>query len=282
MQPIGQADAQPQPDELLRRDRAGRLPHRPPRARASSSPTTRCCRRGNFSYLDTQLTRLGGPNFTQIPINRPHAPVNDNYRDGFHQQAVHEGVAPYLPNTRRRRHPVARRRRRAAATSTSRGAVRGGEASARARRPSTTTSRQAALFYASLAEPEKEHIIEAYTFELGKVLREAIKERALAVLAKIDAELCEKVAAGLGLPAPKADPVDHLAPVPGAVAGRPGRPARSTAGPSASSPARTPTWPASPRCATALEAAGAVPQVIAPRRRRARQGRPRRSSSARS
>ena len=51
-----------------------------------------------FSYLDTQLTRLGGPNFSQIPINRPHAPVNDNLRDGFHQQAVHHGKTPYLPN----------------------------------------------------------------------------------------------------------------------------------------------------------------------------------------
>src|SRR3954453_13645844 len=53
----------------------------------------------NFSYLDTQLTRLGGPNFQQIPINRAHAPVNDNHRDGFHQHAVHLGVAPYSPNS---------------------------------------------------------------------------------------------------------------------------------------------------------------------------------------
>ena len=52
-----------------------------------------------FSYLDTQLTRLGGPNFDQIPINRPHCPVNDMLRDGFHQNAVHEGVAPYQPNS---------------------------------------------------------------------------------------------------------------------------------------------------------------------------------------
>ena len=52
-----------------------------------------------FSYVDTQLTRLGGPNFSQIPINRPHAPVNDMLRDGFHQDAVHGGVAPYKPNS---------------------------------------------------------------------------------------------------------------------------------------------------------------------------------------
>ncbi len=51
-----------------------------------------------FSYLDTQLTRLGGPNFTQLPINCPHAAVNDNLRDGMHQTAIHTGVTPYLPN----------------------------------------------------------------------------------------------------------------------------------------------------------------------------------------
>lgn len=52
-----------------------------------------------FSYLDTQLTRLGGPNFAQIPINRPHVPVNDMLRDGFHQHAVHSGIAPYRPQS---------------------------------------------------------------------------------------------------------------------------------------------------------------------------------------
>ncbi|WP_190215904.1 catalase, partial [Kitasatospora indigofera] len=52
-----------------------------------------------FSYLDTQISRLGGPNFAQIPVNRTHAPVNDMLRDGFHQDAVHTGVAPYRPNS---------------------------------------------------------------------------------------------------------------------------------------------------------------------------------------
>jgi len=52
-----------------------------------------------FSYLDIQLLRLGGPNFNQIPINRPHAPVNDMLRDGYHQDAVHGGIAPYRPHS---------------------------------------------------------------------------------------------------------------------------------------------------------------------------------------
>lgn len=52
-----------------------------------------------FSYVDTQLTRLDGPNFSQIPINRAHAPVNDMLRDGFHQDAIHAGIAPYRTNS---------------------------------------------------------------------------------------------------------------------------------------------------------------------------------------
>ena len=52
-----------------------------------------------FSYLDTQISRLGGPNFSQLPINRPQTPVNDNFRDGMHQVGSHTGVAPYKPNS---------------------------------------------------------------------------------------------------------------------------------------------------------------------------------------
>lgn len=63
-----------------------------------------------FSYLDTQITRLGGPNFPQLPINRPHAPVNDMLRDGFHQTAVHRGSPPTgrTPSTAAARSPRAR------------------------------------------------------------------------------------------------------------------------------------------------------------------------------
>ena len=64
-----------------------------------------------FSYLDTQITRLGGPNWQQLPINRPHAPVNDMLRDGMHQSAVHGGVAPLPAALARPGLPVPRRRR---------------------------------------------------------------------------------------------------------------------------------------------------------------------------
>ena len=93
------ADADRQPDQLLRRDRAGRLPRRPPGARASTSPTTRCCRPGCSPTSTPSSPGSAGRTSRQIPINRPHAPVNDMLRDGFHQQAVHGGVAPYRPNS---------------------------------------------------------------------------------------------------------------------------------------------------------------------------------------
>ena len=52
-----------------------------------------------FSYLDTQITRLGGPNFAELPINRPIAPVHNNQHDGFARQTINAGTANYLPNS---------------------------------------------------------------------------------------------------------------------------------------------------------------------------------------
>ena len=62
------------------------------------------------------------------------------------------------------------------------------------------------MFYRSLTPLEQAHIVEAFTFELGKCYEQAIKERELQVLANVDADLCAQVAAGLGLPAPKGSP----------------------------------------------------------------------------
>ncbi|MFF3501967.1 catalase [Streptomyces sp. NPDC003247] len=155
-----------------------------------------------FSYLDTQITRLGGPNFPQLPINRPHAPVNDMLRDGMHQTAVHRGVAPYRPNSLDGGCPFTA------------GADTGAFIETPVRIPEATKVREAPesfddhfsqprRFWLSMSPVEREHIIGAYTFELGKCYEQAIKERALEVLANIDPQLCEQVANGLGLPAPK-------------------------------------------------------------------------------
>ena len=164
-----------------------------------------------FSYIDTQLTRLGGPNFDQLPINRPHAPVNDMLRDGFHQHAVHEGIAPYQPNSLDGGCPFA------IGSST--------QAFAEVPRPVTGSKvrespasfadhySQARLFYLSLAPVEQQHLADAVTFELGKCYERAIKERMLTVLANVDPGLCATVAAGLGLPAPEAtEPLPEVQP----------------------------------------------------------------------
>ncbi|MCW2771293.1 MAG: catalase [Aeromicrobium sp.] len=156
-----------------------------------------------FSYLDTQLTRLGGPNFDQIPINRPHAPVNDMLRDGFHQDAVHTGIAPYKPNSLDGGCPFLAGEDMSAFIDVPQPI----EASTKVREAPATYDdhfSQARLFWLSLSPVEQGHVAQAYTFELGKCYEQAIKERQLLALANIDAELCATVAAGLGLPAPKA------------------------------------------------------------------------------
>ena len=180
-----------------------------------------------FSYLDTQLTRLGGPNFTQLPVNQPHCPVNDMLRDGMHQTAIHTGIAPYRPNSLDGGQPLV-------ADSADGGYVQV------ARPVEGVTVRanpvsfddhfsQAAMFYRSLSPLEQAHIVEAFTFELGKCYARAIKERELEVLANVDADLCAQVAAGLGLPAPQGSPpadvtlspaLSQMVTEPGPIAGR--------------------------------------------------------------
>ncbi|MER8002315.1 catalase [Streptomyces sp. NPDC095613] len=156
-----------------------------------------------FSYLDTQISRLGGPNFAQIPVNRTHAPVNDMLRDGMHQTAVHAGAAPYRPNSLDGGCPF-----KAGADTSAYIEVPVEVPEARKVRDAPASFAdhftQPRLFWLSMTPVEREHIIAAYTFELGKCYEQAIKERALRVLANIDPELCEQVAKGLGLPAPEA------------------------------------------------------------------------------
>ncbi len=168
-----------------------------------------------FSYVDTQLTRLGGPNFHQIPINRPHAPVNDMVRDGFHQDAVHGGVAPYKPNSLDGGCPFF-------AGGAKDGAfvdVPAHVAEAVKVRANPTSYddhySQTRQFWLSMSPPEKEHIVLAYTFELAKCFEQAVKERQLLALANIDPDLCAQVAAGLGLAVPgPTEPLVDLDPSP--------------------------------------------------------------------
>ncbi|MFN7242025.1 MAG: catalase [Dietzia cercidiphylli] len=162
-----------------------------------------------FSYLDTQISRLGGPNFGQLPINRPHAPVNDMLRDGMHQTADHVGVAPYKPNSLDGGCPFL-----AGADDGALVEVAQHIADAQVLRDAPATFddhySQATLFYNSMTEVEKEHIAGAYTFELGKCYEENIKTRQVEQLARIDHDLAVTVATGLGLPAPARVPTAEV------------------------------------------------------------------------
>src|SRR5678815_3675544 len=152
-----------------------------------------------FSYTHTQLIRLGGPNFHEIPINRPIAPVHNNQRDGHMRQTINKSRAAYEPNSLGGGCPFQMT------------AQKGGFASfGEQLEDSKVRGRgekffdhfsQATLFYNSQTETEKDHIVSALRFELGKVEVVDIRKRMVGILLQIDRSLAQRVAAGLGLPA---------------------------------------------------------------------------------
>src|SRR6188474_3054566 len=165
-----------------------------------------------FSYLDTQLIRLGGPNFHEIPINRPIAPLHNNQRDGYMRQTVNRGQTSYEPNSLRGGCPFQ------AGTDMSGFASHAERIDAskiRERSPSFHDHfSQATLFFKSQSETEQNHIIKALRFELGKVETVSIRERMLFLLAQVDKGLANRVAEGLGttIPAKLEKPVNMSVP----------------------------------------------------------------------
>ncbi|MEO8036449.1 MAG: catalase, partial [Acidobacteriota bacterium] len=151
-----------------------------------------------FSYLDTQLKRLGGPNFHEIPINRSVAPIHNHQRDGHMRQTINEGRVSYEPNTLGGGCPFQA------------GAKDGGFVSI----PSPTDGvkirgarsekffdhfTQALQFWKSQSPPEQEHIVQALQFELGHCTMVAVRERMVGMLSQIDTRLAQRVAEGLGM-----------------------------------------------------------------------------------
>jgi catalase len=167
-----------------------------------------------FSYLDTQLTRLGGPNFHEIPINRPVALLHNNQRDGSMRQMINHGQASYHPNTLGGGCPMQARGDMGGFVSH---AQRMDGAKVRARSASFFDHfSQAALFFASQAPHEQAHIVNALRFELGKVQSVAIRERMVGMLAQVDTGLAKSVAQGLGLSVVKPQPpLNHSIPADG-------------------------------------------------------------------
>jgi catalase len=154
-----------------------------------------------FSYTDTQLLRLGGPNFHEIPINRPIVPVHNNQRDGLMRQTINKGKSSYNPNSLGGGCPFQAKAMEGGFTSH---AERIDAKKIRERSASFFDHfSQAKLFFNSQSEPEKNHIVDALRFELGKVETEAIRQRMLINLAHVDKGLANEVAYGLGLSIPK-------------------------------------------------------------------------------
>lgn len=152
-----------------------------------------------FSYTDTQISRLGGPNFHEIPINRPTCPYHNFQRDGMHRQDIDTNPANYEPNSINDNWP----------RETPPGPTRGGFESyqervegnkIRERSPSFGEHyAHPRLFWNSQTPVEQEHIIGSFSFELGKVVRTYIRERVVDQLVHIDIQLAQGVADNLGI-----------------------------------------------------------------------------------
>jgi catalase len=154
------------------------------------------------SYFDTQLLRLGGPNFHEIPINAPVAQAHNNTRDGFHRQAIHRGRVSYEPNSLGGGCPF-QAGMRGFTSFPERIAddkVRG--------KPEKFADHyaQATLFWNSQTPWEKAHIVRAFRFELTKVQVPAIRERTVSMLRNVSDELAQAVADGLGMAVPQPMP----------------------------------------------------------------------------
>ncbi len=157
-----------------------------------------------FSYTDTQLSRLGSPNFHEIPINRPLAAVNNNQRDGHMRQTIVKGRVSYEPNSLGGGCPMQRPWEQGGFVSYPQ--PLDGE-KLRVRSPSFADHfSQAGLFWRSQSAWEQDHIVAAFCFELGKVEVAAIRERMVSTLTQVDALLARRVAAGLGMAVPAPPP----------------------------------------------------------------------------
>ncbi|MDQ3049869.1 MAG: catalase [Bacteroidota bacterium] len=165
-----------------------------------------------FSYTDTQLSRLGSPNFHEIPINRTVAPMHNNQRDGHMRQTINSEPTSYDPNTISNGCPFQAK------------VSEGGFASfteridahkIRGRSKSFFDHfSQATLFYNSQSADEKRHLTNALIFELGKLERPYIRDRMVGLLTQVDKTLTKNVAAGLGIPVPAKPefPMNHSFP----------------------------------------------------------------------
>ena len=152
------------------------------------------------SYIDTQITRLGGPNFHELPINAPLVEVHNNQRDALHRRAIPRGRVNYEPNSLAGGCPF---------QAGARGFVSFPEPVAEDKvrgKPERFADHysQATLFFRSQSDVEKNHIVAAFRFELTRVQTPAVRARVLSLLRNVDETLAARVADGLGMELPPA------------------------------------------------------------------------------
>ena len=153
----------------------------------------------NFSYHDTQLTRLGGPNFHEIPINASVAQVHNNQRDGFHRQSIPRGRVAYEPNSLGGGCPFQAGKLGFMSFPEP---IEGDKLRGKPEKFADHYT-QATLFYNSQTAVEQNHIVEAFRFELTKVQTPAVRSRMVAGLLNVDRDLASRVAQGLGIDLPE-------------------------------------------------------------------------------
>jgi catalase len=153
-----------------------------------------------FSYTDTQLTRLGGPNFHELPINRPVCPFHNNQRDGMHRMTIDRGQVSYHKNSLQSNDPKP--------APASEGGYEHYQEKMEGRKVRERSDSfkdhysQAILFWNSMTEVEKQHIIDAFSFEIGKVKSKDVQQQVVDMLGNIDTFLAEQVAVSVGAKKP--------------------------------------------------------------------------------
>ncbi|MFT9846255.1 catalase [Aneurinibacillus sp. REN35] len=153
-----------------------------------------------FSYTDTQLIRLGGPNHHELPINRPVCPFHNNQYDGYHRMTINRGPVAYHKNSLQGNYPEP-------ASEEEGGYVHYQEkVEGRKIRQRSESFKdhysQATLFWNSMTEVEKQHIIKAFRFEVGKVKNKDVQQQVVDMFSNVDPYLAEQIAIGVGAKAP--------------------------------------------------------------------------------
>lgn len=166
-----------------------------------------------FSYLDTQINRMSGPNYMQLPINRPINPVHNNQRDGYMQSQIHKGKVAYFPNGLQGNTPSMVDKEEG-------GYIEYPEKINNVTKIRGRSSKffdfysQPQLYYNSLSVAEKQQLVDGARFEIGKSKSLDVRKRMIRQINFVDNELARRIAYGVGVDLPKqvTENKNHTAP----------------------------------------------------------------------